>query len=126
MMILVIKLLADIAVVKNPELRTLMMDCFQIERVGHGLLFVDFATGERLADGTDDGTLAAVVGIVVVAHAVTADEIGLILHGTSASKNLPGILTALGPVGYNDDGVVQEVVGIAAPNGEPQVVAGEQ
>ena len=103
-----------------------MADRFQIECEGNGLLFVGLATGERLADGTDDGTLATVMGILVVAHTVAADEISLILHGTSSCENLPGVLTTLWPIGYGDDGIVGQSVRIAAPDGETQVVASQQ
>ena len=103
-----------------------MADRFQIEREGNGLFFVGLATGERLADGTDDGTLATVMGILVVTYTVAADEISLILHGTSSCENLPGVLTTLWPVGYGNDGIVGQRVGIAAPDGETQVVAGQQ
>ena len=103
-----------------------MADRFQIEREGNGLFFVGLATGERLADGTDEGTLATVMGILVVAHTVAADEISLILHRTGTGKDLPGVLTTLRPVGYGDDGIVLEGVRITAPDGETQVVAGQQ
>ena len=103
-----------------------MADRFQIEREGDGLFFVWLATGERLADGTDDGTLATVMGILVIAHTVAADEISLILHRTGTGKDLPGVLTTLRPVGYGDDGIVLEGVRITAPDGEPQVVAGQK
>ena len=103
-----------------------MADRFQIEREGNGLLFVGLATGERLADGTDDGTLATVMGILVVAHTVAADEISLILHRTGTGENLPGVLTTLRPVGYGDDGIVLEGVRITAPDGETQVVTGQK
>ena len=103
-----------------------MADRFQIEREGNGLFFVWLATGKRLAYGTDDGTLATVMGILVVANTVAADEISLIFHGTGSGKNLPGVLTTLGPVGYGDDGIVLESVGITAPDGETQVVAGQK
>ena len=103
-----------------------MADRFQIEREGNGLFFVGLATGERLADGTDDGTLATVMGILVVAHTVAADEISLILHRTGTGKDLPGVLTTLRPVGYGDDGIVLEGVRITAPDGETQVVASQQ
>ena len=103
-----------------------MADRFQIEREGDGLFFVWLATGECLADGTDDGTLATVMGILVVANTVAADEISLILHRTGSCENLPGVLTTLRPVGYGDDGIVSQSVRIAAPDGETQVVAGQQ
>ena len=103
-----------------------MADRFQIEREGNGLFFVGQTTGKRLADGTDEGTLATVMGILVVAYTVAADEISLILHRTGTGKDLPGVLTTLRPVGYGDDGIVLEGVGITAPDGEPQVVAGQQ
>ena len=103
-----------------------MADRFQIEREGNGLFFVGLATGERLADGTDDGTLATVMGILVVAHTVAADEISLILHRTGTGKDLPGVLTTLRPVGYGDDGIVLEGVRITAPDGETQVVTGQK
>ena len=79
-----------------------MADRFQIESEGNGLLFVGLATGERLADGTDDGTLATVMRILVIAHTVAADEISLILHRTGSCENLPGILTTLGPVRHGN------------------------
>ena len=103
-----------------------MADRFQIESEGDGLFFVWLATGECLADGTDDGTLATVMGILVVAHTVAADEISLILHRTGTGENLPGVLTTLRPVGYGDDGIVLEGVRITAPDGEPQVVTGQK
>ena len=103
-----------------------MADRFQIESEGNGLFFVGLATGECLADGTDDGTQTTIMRIVVVAYTVAADEISLILHGTSSCENLPGVLTTLWPVGYGNDGIVGQRVGIAAPDGETQVVAGQQ
>ena len=103
-----------------------MADRFQIESEGDGLFFVWLATGKRLADGTDDGTLATVMGILVVANTVAADEISLIFHGTGSCENLPGVLTTLGPVGYGDDGIIVQGVRITAPDGETQVVAGQK
>ena len=103
-----------------------MADRFQIEREGNGLFFVWLATGERLAYGTDDGTLATIMGILVVAYSVAAYEISLIFHGTGSCENLPGVLTTLRPVGYGDDSVVSQGVRITAPDGETQVVAGQQ
>ena len=64
--------------------------------------------------------------ILVVAYTVAADEISLILHRTGSCENLPGVLTTLRPVGYGDDGIVLEGVRITAPDGETQVVAGQQ
>ena len=103
-----------------------MADRFQIEREGNGLLFIWLTTDECLADGTDNGTLTTIMRILIVAHTITADEISLILHSTSTGKNLPGVLTTLWPVGYDDDGIVGQSVRIAAPDGETQVVAGQQ
>ena len=103
-----------------------MADRFQIESEGNGLLFVWLTRGERFANGTNDGTLTTVMGILVVAHAVAADEIGLILHRTGTGENLPGILTALWPVGYGDDGIILQGIRITAPDGEPQVVARQE
>ena len=103
-----------------------MADRFQIESEGDGLFFVWLATGERLADGTDDGTLATIMGILVVAYSVAAYEISLILHSSGSCENLPGVLTTLRPVGYGDDGIVLEGVRITAPDGETQVVTGQQ
>ena len=103
-----------------------MADRFQIEREGNGLLFVWLTRGERFADGTDNGALTTVMGILVVAHTVAADEISLILHRTGTGKDLPGVLTTLRPVGYGDDGIVLEGVRITAPDGEPQIVAGQE
>ena len=103
-----------------------MVDRFQIEREGNGLFFIGLATDERLADGTDDGTLATIMGILVVAYSVAAYEISLILHSSGSCKNLPGILTTLRPVGYGNDGIIGQSVRIAAPDGETQVVAGQQ
>ena len=39
---------------------------------------------------------------------------------------MPGILTALWPVGYGDDGIILQGIRITAPDGEPQVVAGQE
>ena len=103
-----------------------MADRFQIESEGNGLLFIWLARGERLADGTDNRTLATVMRILVIAHTVAADEISLILHRTGSCENLPGVLTTLRPVGYGDDGIVVEGVRITAPDGETQVVAGQK
>ena len=103
-----------------------MADRFQIECEGNGLLFVGLATGERLADGTDDGTLATVMGILVVAYTVAADEISLILHRTGSCENLPGVLTTLRPVRHGNDGIVGQGVRITAPDGETQVVTGQK
>ena len=103
-----------------------MADRFQIESERNGLLFVWLATGECLADGTDESTLTTVMGILVVAYTVAADEIGLILHRTGSCENLPGILTTLGPVRHGNDGIVGQGVRITAPDGETQVVAGQK
>ena len=103
-----------------------MADRFQIESEGNGPLFVWLTRGERLADGTDNGALTTVMGILIVAHAITADEISLILHRTSTGENLPGILTALWPVGYGDDGIILQGIRITTPYGEPQVVARQE
>ena len=103
-----------------------MADRFQIEREGNGLLFVGLTTGECLTDGTNNGTLTTIMGILIVAHAITADEISLILHSTGTSKNLPGILTTLRPVCHSDDGIVVQSVRITAPDRETQVVAGQK
>ena len=103
-----------------------MADRFQIESEGDGLFFVWLATGERLADGTDDGTLATVMRILVIAHTVASDEISLIFHRTGSCENLPGILTTLGPVRHGNDGIVGQGVRITAPDGETQVIAGQQ
>ena len=64
--------------------------------------------------------------ILVIAHTVASDEISLILHRTGSCENLPGILTTLGPVRHGNDGIVGQGVRIAAPDGETQVVAGQQ
>ena len=103
-----------------------MADRFQIEREGDGLFFVWLATGECLADGTDDGTQTTIMRIVVVANTITADEIRLIFHRPCSGQDLPGILTTLRPIGHGDDGIVLEGVRITAPDGETQVVAGQQ
>ena len=58
--------------------------------------------------------------ILVIAHTVAADEIGLILHRTGSCENLPGILTTLGPVRHGNDGIVGQGVRITAPDGETQ------
>ena len=103
-----------------------MTDLFQIESERNGLFFVGLTTSERFANGTDEGTLSTIMRIVVVANTITADEIRLIFHRPCSGQDLPGILTTLRPVGYGDDGIVLEGVGITAPDGEPQVVAGQQ
>ena len=103
-----------------------MADNFRIELESGGFFDLRTAGDERLADGTDNGTHTDVMGIMVVTDTIATDKIGLILHRTSPSKNLPSILTTLRPVGYDNYGIVLKAVCIAAPNGESQVVAGEQ
>ena len=66
------------------------------------------------------------MGILVIAHTVASDEISLILHRTGSCENLPGILTTLRPVSYGNDGIVGQGVRITAPDGETQVIAGQQ
>ena len=95
-----------------------MVDRFQIEREGNGLLFVGLATCERFADWTDNGALTTIMRIVVVANTVTTDEIRLIFHRPCSCQDLPGTLTALRPVSHNDDGIELEAVRITAPDGK--------
>ena len=64
--------------------------------------------------------------IRIIANTITADEKSLILHGPCTRQDLPGILTTLRPVGYGDDGIVREFIGITAPDGKTEIVTSQQ
>ena len=78
------------------------------------------------ANGVDDDRSACIVGVMIVAHSIDANQITLVLYGPCPRQQLPGRLARLGPVGYTDDGIILSPVSIAAPAGKAQVVAGQQ
>ena len=83
-----------------------------------------------LAHGVDDHRVAAVLNVVaVIADAVDADNKGLVFDGPGLQQGLPGKGAPLGPVGDVDDQIVfrQSILaGLAAPDGEPEVIADQQ
>ena len=103
-----------------------MAELVEVKSEGGGVGNVRTAGGEGLADGTQDAAAASVMAVVVVAYAIAGNEIGLVLDGSGTGQDLESILAALGPVGNTDDGIELEIVGITAPHGESQVVAGDQ
>lgn len=118
--------LLQVALVEDAELLALLVKQVEVEGEGGGVGDVGTAGGEGLADGAQDATATSVVAVVIVADAIAGDEIGLIFDGPGAGEDLEGVLAALGPVGHTDDGVELEGIGIAAPQGETQVVAGDE
>lgn len=115
-----------VALVEDAELGTLLAELVEVKSEGGGVGNVRMAGGEGLADGTQDAAAATVMAVVVVAYAIAGNEIGLILDGSGTGQYLESVLAAFGPVGNTDDGIELEIVGITAPHGETQVVAGNQ
>jgi hypothetical protein len=62
----------------------------------------------------------------IISHTVDTHKIALVLDGTGLSEHLPGLLTGVGPVGHQDDGVILPPRSITAPTGEAEVIASEQ
>ena len=79
-----------------------------------------------MSDSINHHTGTCIMVIVVIAHPVATDKIGLVLDGTGTSEQLPRILARLRPIGHNDDGIVLQTSSIATPARETQVVAGKQ
>ena len=115
-----------VALVEDAELGTLLAELVEVKSESGGVGDVRTAGGEGLADGTQDAAAASVMAVVVVAYAIAGNEIGLVLDGSGTGQDLESVLAALGPVGNTDDGIELEIVGITAPHGETQVVAGDQ
>lgn len=62
--------------------------------------------GEGLAVGVDGYGASVVVAEVVVANPVYAEYEALVLQGACLKEYVPHPATAVGPVGYVDDGIV--------------------
>ena len=78
-----------------------------------------------MSDSINHHTGTCIMVIVVIAHPVATDKIGLVLDGTGARQQLPRILARLRPIGHDDDCIILQTRSITAPAREPQVVAGE-
>ena len=80
--------------------------------------------GENVATGVPEGGVAGVADAVgVFADAIDGGDVGLVFDGTGAEEGEPGFAAGGRPVGNEDGKVV--VAGIAAPDGETEVVADE-
>ena len=64
--------------------------------------------------------------ISIIADTITANQVSLVLDGSGTCENLPGILTTLWPVGYDNDGIVLQLVCITTPNRETQIVTRQE
>lgn len=115
-----------VALVEDAELGTLLAELVEVKNEGGGVGNVRTAGSQSLANWTQDTAAASVMGVVIVAYAIAGNEIGLILDSSGTGQYLESVLAAFGPVGYTDDGIELEAVGITAPHGETQVVAGNQ
>lgn len=108
------------------ELASKLLEFNEIRLERAARLFVIRASSNDMAIRMN-GTRSAIVSTyMILPHSIDANDISLILDGTSWEKSIPCQSTLLGPVGYADEYIIGIGIGKTRPNREAQIVADKQ